>query len=141
MISILEALGYNVSGGKLSSARRLTSPHKQTSTSMPRSPTTSSRTKCPFYASKGVKGWVRRHLSNRTKDCHSCPYVEKAIEEALKNDPGTYRSVVAEEFGDRFKISDTVDPADLEDNKRVARTILRSFPDIEVRIRSNITHQ
>lgn len=67
--------------------------------------------------------------------------MEKAIEEALKNDPGTYRSVVAEEFGDRFKISDTVDPVDLEDNKRVARTILRSFPDIEVRIRSNITHQ
>lgn len=84
---------------------------------------------------------MRRHLSNRTKDCHSCLYVEKAIEEALKNDPGTYRSVVAEEFGDRFKISDTVDPVDLEDNKRVARTILRSFPDIEVRIRSNITHQ
>ena len=35
--------------------------------------------KCPFYASKGVKGWVRRHLSNRTKDCHSCPYVDKAV--------------------------------------------------------------
>ena len=48
---------------------------------------------------------------------------------------------MAEEFGDRFKISDTVDPVDLEDNKRVARTILRSFPDREVRIRSNITHQ
>lgn len=35
--------------------------------------------KCPFYVSKGVKGWVRRHLSNRTKDCHSCPYVDKAV--------------------------------------------------------------
>lgn len=35
--------------------------------------------KCPFYASKGVKGWVRRHFSNRTKDCHSCPYVDKAV--------------------------------------------------------------
>ena len=35
--------------------------------------------KCPFYASKGIKGWVRRHLSNRTKDCHSCPYVDKAV--------------------------------------------------------------
>jgi hypothetical protein len=79
MISILEALGYNVSGGKFVSARRSTSPHKQTSTSMPRSPTTSSCAKCPFYASKGVKGWVRRHLSNRTKDCHSCPYVDKAV--------------------------------------------------------------
>lgn len=35
--------------------------------------------KCPFYTSKGVKGWVRRHFSNRTKDCHSCPYVDKAV--------------------------------------------------------------
>ena len=35
--------------------------------------------KCPFYASKGVKGWVRRHFSNRAKDCHSCPYVDKAV--------------------------------------------------------------
>ena len=35
--------------------------------------------KCPFYASKGVKGWMRRHFSNRTKDCHSCPYVDKAV--------------------------------------------------------------
>lgn len=79
MIPTLEALDYNVSGGKFISGRRSTSPHKQISTSMPRSPTTSSRTKCPFYASKGVKGWVRRHLSNRTKDCHSCPYVDKAV--------------------------------------------------------------
>jgi len=79
MISILEALGYNVSGGKFVSARRSTLPHKQTSTSMPRSPTTSSCTKCSFYASKGVKGWVRRLFSNRTKDCHSCPYVDKAV--------------------------------------------------------------
>lgn len=94
--------------------------------------------KCPFYASKGVKGWVRRHLSNRTKDCHSCPYVDKAIEEALKNDPGIYRSVETEEFGDRFKISDIADPVDLEDNKRVARAILRSFPDAKVHIRSHI---
>lgn len=94
--------------------------------------------KCPFYASKGVKGWVRRHFSNRTKDCHSCPYVDKAIEEARKNDPGIYRSVETEEFGDRFKISDIADPVDLEDNKRVARAILRSFPDIEVHIRSHL---
>ena len=56
MISILEALGYNVSGGKFVSARRSTLPHKQTSTSMPRSPTTSSCTKYSVYTSRDVKG-------------------------------------------------------------------------------------
>ena len=34
-------------------------------------------------------------------------------------------------------ISDTADPVDLEDNKRVVRAILRLFPDIKVWIRSN----
>lgn len=38
--------------------------------------------KCPFYASKGIKGWVRKHLSNRVKDCHNCPYVDKVITKA-----------------------------------------------------------
>lgn len=35
--------------------------------------------KCPFYSSKGIKGWVRKHLSNRVKDCHNCPYIDKEI--------------------------------------------------------------
>ena len=94
--------------------------------------------KCPFYSSKGLKGWIRRHLSNRVKDCHNCPYVDEKIEEARKGDMGIYRSVEQEEFGERFKISDSADPKDLEDNKRVARAILRSFPNVEVRIRSHI---
>ena len=93
--------------------------------------------KCPFYSSKGLKGWIRRRLSNRVKDCHNCPYVDEKIEEARKGDMGIYRSVEQEEFGERFKISNSADPIDLEDNKRVARAILRSFPDIEVRIRSH----
>ena len=38
--------------------------------------------KCPFYASKGIKGWVRKHLSNRVKDCHNCPYISEAITKA-----------------------------------------------------------
>ena len=38
--------------------------------------------KCPFYASKGIKGWARKHLSNRVKDCHNCPYISKAITKA-----------------------------------------------------------
>lgn len=28
---------------------------------------------------QGREGWVRRHLSNRARDCHSCPYVDKAV--------------------------------------------------------------
>lgn len=38
--------------------------------------------KCPFYASKGIKGWVRKRFSNRVKDCHNCPYISKAITSA-----------------------------------------------------------
>lgn len=39
-------------------------------------------TKCPFYSSKGIKGWVRKHLSNRVKDCHNCPHVDLKIFQA-----------------------------------------------------------
>ena len=28
---------------------------------------------------QGREGWVRRHLSNRARDCLSCPYVDKAV--------------------------------------------------------------
>lgn len=38
--------------------------------------------KCPFYSSKGIKGWVRKHLSNRVKDCHNCPHVDLKIFQA-----------------------------------------------------------
>ena len=38
--------------------------------------------KCPFYTTKGIKGWARKHLSNRVKDCHNCPYVDKVITKA-----------------------------------------------------------
>mgnify|MGYP001642134974 CR=1 FL=1 len=58
MIPTLEVLGYNVSGGKFVSAGRSTSPYKQTSASIPRSPTTSSCTKRSFYTSRGVKGGI-----------------------------------------------------------------------------------
>lgn len=34
---------------------------------------------CPFYKPKGVKGRLERVLVGRVKDCHSCPYVDKAI--------------------------------------------------------------
>lgn len=98
----------------------------------------SSCSKCPFYKPKGLKGRLQKAFVGRVKDCHSCPYINEALEEAMKGDAGIYRIVEREEFGDRFKISDTADPSDLEDNKRVARAILRSFPDIRVRIRSHI---
>lgn len=38
--------------------------------------------KCPFFSSKGIKGWVRKHLSNRVKDCHNCPHVDLKIFQA-----------------------------------------------------------
>ena len=38
--------------------------------------------KCPFYASKGIKGWARKHLSNRVKDCHNCPYIDLKLFQA-----------------------------------------------------------
>ena len=34
---------------------------------------------CPFYKPRGVKGRIERVLVGRVKDCHSCPYVDKAI--------------------------------------------------------------
>ena len=33
----------------------------------------------PLLCLQRREGWMRRHLSNRTKDCHSCPYVDKAV--------------------------------------------------------------
>lgn len=33
----------------------------------------------PLLYLQGREGWVRRHLSNRARDCHSCPYVDKAV--------------------------------------------------------------
>ena len=36
---------------------------------------------CPFYKPEGIKGWVQR-LVGRTKDCHNCPYISKAILQA-----------------------------------------------------------
>ena len=37
---------------------------------------------CPFYKPEGIKGWVRKRLVGRTKDCHNCPYISKAITRA-----------------------------------------------------------
>lgn len=37
---------------------------------------------CPFYKPEGIKGWVRKRLVGRTKDCHNCPYISKAITKA-----------------------------------------------------------
>ena len=41
---------------------------------------------CPFYKPQGIKGWVRKRLVGRTKDCHNCPYISKAILQAQLNE-------------------------------------------------------
>lgn len=94
---------------------------------------------CPFNKGGSIKAWMKEKLLGKIKECHACPYMSEAIEQARKGDAGIYRSVEKEEFGDRFKISTTADLVDLEDNKRVARAILRSDPNIEVSIRSHST--
>lgn len=41
---------------------------------------------CPFYKPEGIKGWVHKRLVGRTKDCHNCPYISKAILQAQLNE-------------------------------------------------------
>lgn len=90
---------------------------------------------CPHYKAVSLKAWLKKKVVGRVKDCHSCEYVSEAIRDAKEGINPKYIVTESEEFGERFKISETADPIDLEDNKRVSRAILRSFPDAEVSIR------
>lgn len=93
---------------------------------------------CPFY-SKGkskARNLFERVLDNRTKDCHNCPYVNSAIDRAKIAEGEVY--IKSKEYGDRLLISIKADPADLEDNKRVAKALLESFPEMQVKIRAHI---
>ena len=77
--------------------------------------------KCPFYTSKGVKGWVRRHFSNRTKDCHSCPYVDKAIKDALETPPSVETYTI--EHGGKVLVSPYHGENELDENLRIAKRL------------------
>lgn len=94
---------------------------------------------CPFYSQKkGLKNWIGRLLENRQKDCHHCPYINQAIDKAKIAEGEIYYRVNEKKYGDRFQISIKADDSDLEDNKRVARALLDSFPDMKIKIRPHL---
>ncbi len=77
--------------------------------------------KCPFYSSKGIKGWVRKHLSNRVKDCHNCPYVDKAMQDALEVPPSVETYTL--EYGGKVLVSPYHGENELEENLRIAKRL------------------
>lgn len=92
---------------------------------------------CPFYRrSKGVKNWVKGLFENREKDCSKCPHVQKGIDLAKIKEGEVYYN--DEEYGERLQVSIKADKIDLKDNLRVAKAILKSFPEREIRIRPHI---
>ena len=77
--------------------------------------------KCPFYSSKGIKGWVRKRLSNRVKDCHNCPYVDKALQDALEVPPSIETYTL--EYGGKVLVSPYHGENELEENLRIAKRL------------------
>ena len=77
--------------------------------------------KCPFYSSKGIKGWVRKQLSNRVKDCHNCPYVDKAMQDALEVPPSVETYTL--EYGGKVLVSPYHGENELEENLRIAKRL------------------
>lgn len=77
--------------------------------------------KCPFYSSKGIKGWVRKRLSNRVKDCHNCPYVDKALQDALEVPPSVETYTL--EYGGKVLVSPYHGENELEENLRIAKRL------------------
>lgn len=68
--------------------------------------------------------------------CHSCPYVNQAIDKARIAEGEVYTR--SKTYGEHLKISVKADPTDLEDNKRVAKALLESFPEMKIKIRPHI---
>ncbi len=64
--------------------------------------------------------------------CHVCLQTQQ---EVAKNDNLYYKD---EEFGDRLLISVKADKTEIEDNTKAAKSLLRSFSDMEVVIREHI---
>lgn len=96
----------------------------------------SSCSACPFYKGK-TKNWLERVFSNeRQKDCHDCSYVNRVIDKAKIAEGQVY--VPDKAYGERLLVSIKADPNDLKDNRRVAKALLDSFPDMVVKIRPHI---
>lgn len=79
--------------------------------------------KCPFYSSKGIKGWVRKHLSNRVKDCHNCPYVDKVIHETSAKPPLSETYTEVEGYEGKIYVSPHHLKTELDENIRVAKIL------------------
>lgn len=93
---------------------------------------------CPFYG-KGkskVQNLIGKLFDNRKKDCYNCPYANSAIDRAKIAEGEIY--IKSKEYGERLLISVKADPTDLEDNKRVAKALLDSFPEMQVKIRPHL---
>lgn len=92
---------------------------------------------CTFYkSSRDAKNWLEKLFQNRKKDCHNCPYVNRVIDLAKIAEGEIY--VPDKGYGKRLQISTKADPNDLKDNKRVAKALLDSFPDMVVKIRPHV---
>lgn len=92
--------------------------------------------KCSFYKPQGAKALLSRIFAGRKKDCHNCPYINKAIDLAKIEEGKVY--VPDKEYGERLLISIKADTNDLQDNIRVAKALLDSFPEMIVKIRPHI---
>nr|DAK53717.1 MAG TPA: minor capsid component [Caudoviricetes sp.] len=83
--------------------------------------------KCPFYSSKGIKGWVRKHLSNRVKDCHNCPYVDKVIHETSVKPPLSETYIEVEGYEGKVYVSPHHRKTELDENVRVAKILTEAL--------------
>lgn len=93
---------------------------------------------CPYYSKdkSKVQNLIGKLFDNRKKDCYNCPYVNNALDKAKIAEGEVY--IKSKEYGERLLISVKADPTDFEDNKRVAKALLESFPEMTVKIRPHI---
>lgn len=87
---------------------------------------------CPF--NKGVKNKLISWFSNRKKDCYNCEWAQGCIDRA-KGATTKYDYLEDKKYGERLLVSKTADPTDFVDNRRVARALLSSFPNMRIKIR------
>ena len=91
----------------------------------------------PYYEQKCSKCWVKKNKSFKdvitlSKNCNKCPYMDGCIEKQKQD----YHE--DSEFGRRLLISNQADPKDKEDNIRVAKSLLKSFEDMEIKMRPHV---
>ena len=64
---------------------------------------------------------MRKHVSNRVKDCHNCPYVDKAMQDALEIPPSVETYTL--EYGGKVLVSPYHGENELEENLRIAKRL------------------